>query len=369
MRASPGRASPRYAGDSPRRYNAQGSGRSSRPSERPVGVSFLGERSPSPPSRSQPLRALARGDVNSSVSPADSAPADDDYNASRLGAEEDGTTPERHRGAKGGRVGAGADAAGVPPQTIPPLPRVADLEGTHRLALAKQRAKVAEAAALVKPAAARHRGGRTAGTALYHPSWYDPARADTSLPESELALEYVHGYAGETPGSAGPGGGVAGGGGFGGFGGGGEQVKGRVGGARQAATRSTNIMWLRTGEVVFPASAVVVIHDFETNRQRFFTGHDEVRWSRWGFLLYCARGLVELFPCLSWCKKRGTHVTVCFVSSALAGFVLSQEKGDPCYCVVGRFIDENKFICCEGARKGVLRARYSTAKRERLIDC
>ena len=54
------------------------------------------------------------------------------------------------------------------------------------------------------------------------------------------------------------------------------RVGGRVGGARNSATRSTNVLWLRTGEVVFPASAVVVIHDFETNRQRFFTGHDEV---------------------------------------------------------------------------------------------
>lgn len=186
--------------------------------------------------------------------------------------------------------------AGVPPQTMPPLPRVADLEGAHRLTLAKQREKEAEAAALVRPAAAaaHHRGGRTSATALYHPSWYDPARADTSLPESELALEYIHGYAGETPGRAGPGGGAAGGGGGGGgFGGSSEQVKGRVGGARQAATRSTNIMWLRTGEVVFPASAVVVIHDFETNQQRFFTGHDEVCGSRRGFYSSSSRFLVS----------------------------------------------------------------------------
>lgn len=41
-------------------------------------------------------------------------------------------------------------------------------------------------------------------------------------------------------------------------------------------------MWLRSGEIVFPAAAVVVIHDFEVNRQRFFTGHDEARSPKLG---------------------------------------------------------------------------------------
>ncbi|CAN0531137.1 unnamed protein product, partial [Ectocarpus sp. 8 AP-2014] len=76
---------------------------------------------------------------------------------------------------------------------------------------------------------------------LYPPSWYDPKQADTSRPDSGLVLEYVHG----------------------------------VGGRRNSATRSTNVVWLRSGEIVYPAAGVVVIHDFETNRQRFFTGHDE----------------------------------------------------------------------------------------------
>ncbi|CAM9945961.1 unnamed protein product, partial [Ectocarpus sp. 13 AM-2016] len=81
---------------------------------------------------------------------------------------------------------------------------------------------------------------------LYPPSWYDPKQADRSHPDSSLVLEYVHGYAGETP----------------------DVLSSGVGG-------NTNVLWLRSGEIVYPAAGVVVIHDFETNRQRFFAGHDE----------------------------------------------------------------------------------------------
>ncbi|CAN0012838.1 unnamed protein product, partial [Ectocarpus sp. 12 AP-2014] len=72
--------------------------------------------------------------------------------------------------------------------------------------------------------------------------------------------------AGETPDVLSSGVGAKFGGGVGG---------GSVGGGRNSATRSTNVLWLRSGEIVYPAAGVVVIHDFETNRQRFFTGHDE----------------------------------------------------------------------------------------------
>lgn len=90
-------------------------------------------------------------------------------------------------------------------------------------------------------------------------------QADKSAPESTLELEYVHGYAGETPGSR-----------CGVIGAGAGQADAARGTREAAATRNTNVLWLRTGELLFPASAVVVIHDFKTNRQRFFTGHDEV---------------------------------------------------------------------------------------------
>lgn len=117
--------------------------------------------------------------------------------------------------------------------------------------------QAAEAKALVKP---RTRGG----SSLYNPSWYDPSHAHTSAPGSTLELEYVHGYAGEMPVGSGriavPDR---------------EQAR-RAESTRHAATRSTNVFWLHTGELMFPASAVVVIHESATNRQRFFTGHDEV---------------------------------------------------------------------------------------------
>lgn len=226
-------------------------------SRRPLGgggALLAAERSPSPPSRSQPLRALARGAVSTHVSYDD---GDDDVG---FGAAEDEFDTYPEHGVRGGHGDAKSvyGAAGA----TNPLPRVADVEGVHRLALAKHRAKAVEAAALVKSPC----HGRTV---LYHPSWYDPNQANTSTPDSNLSLEYVYGYAGETP-EGGSGGCGGGGGGVGG-----GVLAGKVGGARNSATRSTNVMWLRTGELVFPASAVVVMHDFEANRQRFFTGHDE----------------------------------------------------------------------------------------------
>ncbi|CAM9727609.1 unnamed protein product, partial [Discosporangium mesarthrocarpum] len=81
---------------------------------------------------------------------------------------------------------------------------------------------------------------------VYHPSWFVPGQThvDVCPPPSELQLEYVHGYSGET-------------------------------GKQDRLSWSTNVVWLRTGELAFPASSLVVIHDFEHNQQRFFKGHDE----------------------------------------------------------------------------------------------
>lgn len=286
------------------------------------------DRSPSPPSRSQPLRALVTCG-GYFIDKAD-APLHQDrdscehHDVSFYAAAQDGDqqyraegfhTPRRE-GSLGeekrteGRDKEGGGGGAIPTAASPSsLPRVADLEGVHRRALEKKKARAAEAAALVRchhrsgcngdgsgdgASSTREPHGRHRGTATYYPSWYDPNHADSSAPDSGLALEYVHGYAGETPDvlgngvGGGGGGGEAGGGhrcgksedsgcGGGTFGGGAGPtvVPGRVGGARRSATRSTNVMWLRSGEIVFPAAAVVVIHDFETNRQRFFTGHDE----------------------------------------------------------------------------------------------
>ena len=136
-----------------------------------------------------------------------------------------------------------------------PMPRVTDFDSIQRLALTRQREKAAGAAALVKQARGR--------TVVYNPFWYDHEYADTTLPDSELTLECVHGYAGETPRGEGGAGAVRGGG-WGGA------------GALQAATWSTKVLWLQTGELAFPASGVVVIHGIEANRQHFVVGYDEV---------------------------------------------------------------------------------------------
>ncbi|KAH8091497.1 hypothetical protein JL720_5804 [Aureococcus anophagefferens] len=67
-------------------------------------------------------------------------------------------------------------------------------------------------------------------------------RAPAEAPESNLWLEHVHGYAGEPP------------------------RKGTFGGR--------NAVWMKDGATaVFPAAALVVVHDPPRNQQRFFNGH------------------------------------------------------------------------------------------------
>lgn len=211
------------------------------------------ERSLSPLSNSQPLRVLSQDTAVLTTIASASVSGGEPLSGHSVGfsfpLEGGDIRRERTRGS------GSQNDAGLGVSTA--APRVADVEGNNRKRVAIQEAKAAEAAALVK----RSPRGRTA---LYNPSWHNPEKVDTSAPESELQLEYVHGYAGEMP---------TGGGGIMGPG---RGQAGKIGGARQAATRSTNVLWLRTGEVVFPASAVVVLHNFETNRQRFFKGHDEV---------------------------------------------------------------------------------------------
>lgn len=267
---------------------------------------------PSPPSRSQPLRALVDcGGCSINQDDRDNDHDDDGGSAHGFRTPERG---RRHRGKlgdprgsrRGGQRGEGGgkessgqaanDAVSPSPS---PLPRANDLKSVRRAALEKQKPKAAKTTALVKSGdtddsrgtlGVQHRG-RHGRRTLHHPSWYDPTSANKSVPESALALEYVFGYAGETPevlvcSGGGSKSGAGGGGGYygrpGGRSGGDFVPGGGVGGGMNSATRSTNVVWLRSGEVVFPASAVVVIHDFETNRQRFFTGHDEASVLRGG---------------------------------------------------------------------------------------
>lgn len=65
-------------------------------------------------------------------------------------------------------------------------------------------------------------------------------------PENQLHLEHVYGYNGDLI---------------------------RYGGYERYCT---NVLWLRTGEIIFPSSCVVVIlsNNSEVNEQRFFQGHD-----------------------------------------------------------------------------------------------
>lgn len=63
-------------------------------------------------------------------------------------------------------------------------------------------------------------------------------------PQSDLKLQYVHGYDGDLH---------------------------KHGGA----SKRKNVRWLADGRVVYPAAAVVVILDVQTNLQAFFTGHSE----------------------------------------------------------------------------------------------
>ena len=65
-----------------------------------------------------------------------------------------------------------------------------------------------------------------------------PPQIRADPPSSSLTLEHVHGFSGKI-------------------------------------ATSTNALWLKSGEIVFPASAAVVIMDTQSNTQRFFLEHDD----------------------------------------------------------------------------------------------
>ena len=83
---------------------------------------------------------------------------------------------------------------------------------------------------------------------VYPPSWAAQEEAlegiDRSPPDSQLKLKHIHGYDGDI-----------------------NKHGGNV--------KRKNIFWLADGRVVYPAAAVVVILDVETNVQSFFTAHTE----------------------------------------------------------------------------------------------
>lgn len=207
------------------------------------------ERSKSPPSRTQPLRAL--------VSPRDCSR---DRAATSLRVHPAEAIINRNGDSYAAGLAESLGRGKYSKDQKSALPRVAGEEQLQAAASTRQNPKSSKAAMVAITSRPRGRG------AVYYPSWFDCNLADKSTPDSHLELEYVHGYAGELPPDQGS------------HAGAGRMSRASSGGVvRLAATRSTNFLWLRTGELVYPASGVVVIHDFENNRQRFFTGHDAVR--------------------------------------------------------------------------------------------
>ncbi|CAM9731941.1 unnamed protein product [Chrysoparadoxa australica] len=81
-------------------------------------------------------------------------------------------------------------------------------------------------------------------TVVYSPTGHVEGQVDCTAPSQSLRLEYVHGYSG-------------------------EMAKG------YGMSRGANVLWLHSGELIFPASNLVIIHDYQQNRQRFFSRHDE----------------------------------------------------------------------------------------------
>jgi len=75
-------------------------------------------------------------------------------------------------------------------------------------------------------------------SAVYEPSNFEPSGVALNVPPSTLTLEHVHGFSGKV-------------------------------------STNTNVLYLKSGECVFPASAAVVIMDTDTNTQRFFLEHDD----------------------------------------------------------------------------------------------
>jgi WD40 repeat protein len=84
---------------------------------------------------------------------------------------------------------------------------------------------------------------------VFRPSNFDEVKRkggyDTSKPDSNLELDFIYGYAGFSP-----------------------TVVGDLHGDQ-------NIFYLSTGEMIYPASAVIVIYDPTDHTQRFFDKHDD----------------------------------------------------------------------------------------------
>ena len=82
-------------------------------------------------------------------------------------------------------------------------------------------------------------------TTVFRPLGFSDGDVDHTAPTASLQLEHVYGYSGHTP---------------------------TVGGSSHG---DQNLFLLQSGELIYPASAVVVLYDFTTKKQRFFCGHND----------------------------------------------------------------------------------------------
>lgn len=80
---------------------------------------------------------------------------------------------------------------------------------------------------------------------VFRPTDYDERKIDKTLPDSSLELEFVYGYAGFSP-----------------------TMVGDLPGDQ-------NIFYLPSGEMIYPASAVIVIYNPKHHTQRFFCEHND----------------------------------------------------------------------------------------------
>jgi WD40 repeat protein len=83
---------------------------------------------------------------------------------------------------------------------------------------------------------------------LYAPAWFDPSRSSLAGPDTDLRLEFVHGYRCAS-------------------------VHRGANGVSIPVDNLNNCFWLSKTKICYPAAALVVTMSLDSNTQEFFTGH------------------------------------------------------------------------------------------------
>ena len=132
------------------------------------------------------------------------------------------------------------------PQKIGGVPRVGMIYKDRRMAACKQRAKeYMSADRKYDDLSIEKQDYPECRSTCFRPTNYDESKIDLSEPDSRLDLEFVYGYSGWCP---------------------------TVGGDTHG---DQNIFYLKNGELIYPASAVLVMYDKKTHTQRFYRDHDD----------------------------------------------------------------------------------------------